>query len=274
MKKVFIRLRLSNLMRTINILASSLLALILTSGTAYATPSTTFWTPMTLDIQPYGVFHLGMDNYFSTKASSTGSLATDFTSPTLGVLPFKRLQMEVGVDYFANTPHPWLFNAKLGSPENTWFKGQPALEVGIFDCGRKTHLNRADLDILYGVVGKSVGPIGRFSIGPYIGNHAALVSSSGKSENAGLMVAFDHGLVPIKDKSGAVDYDKLVFAIDYASGKNAIGGGGAGFYYYFNKDVSLLVGPTFFNDAGINGRWKVSVQLDINLPKLFGKSGR
>jgi hypothetical protein len=47
---------------------------------------------MTLDIQPCRVVHLGMDNYFSTKASPTGSLATDFTSPTLGVLPFNRLQ--------------------------------------------------------------------------------------------------------------------------------------------------------------------------------------
>lgn len=274
MKKAYIRLQSRNLMGTFHILAFSLLVLILAPGAAYGTPSTTFWTPMTLDIQPYRVVHLGMDNYFSTKASPTGSLATDFTSPTLGVLPFNRLQMEVGADYFANTPHPWLFNAKMGAPENTWFKGQPALEVGIFDMGRKTHANRADLDILYGVVGKSIGPIGRFSIGPYIGNHAALVSSSGKPENAGFMVAFDHGLIPIKDKSGAVDYNKLVFAIDYASGKNAIGGGGCGFYYYFTKNISLLVGPTFFNDAGINGRWKVSVQLDINLPRLFGKPGR
>jgi hypothetical protein len=92
MRKAYIQPQLSNLMRTSIILASSLFALILAPDAAYGTPSTTSWTPMTLDIQPCRVVHLGMDNYFSTKASPTGSLATDFTSPTLGVLPFNRLQ--------------------------------------------------------------------------------------------------------------------------------------------------------------------------------------
>jgi len=58
--------------------------------------------------------------------------------------------------------------------------------------------------------------------------------------------------------------DKIVFAADYASGDNAIGGGGAGLYYYFSKNVDLLVGPVWFNDSGINGKTKWTVQLDIN----------
>ncbi len=85
------------------------------------------------------------------------------------------------------------------------------------------------------------------------------------------MVAYDRGFHPVKGKSGAVDYNKLVFAADYASGKNILGCGGGGLYYYFTKDIDLLVGPTFFNDQGINGKWKLSVQLDVNLPKLFGR---
>jgi hypothetical protein len=38
-----------------------------------------------------------------------------------------------------------------------------------------------------------------------------------------------------------------------------------GLYYYFTKNIDLLTGPVWFNDEGINGKWKWTVQLDINL---------
>lgn len=255
-------------------LATSIVVLLMTAGSLHATNSTTFWTPMTPDIQPYGYIHLGIDNYFRVKSTPTnGAFPTDLTAPTIGVLPFTRVQMEVGMDYFATTAHPWLGNFKIGTPENAFFKGQPALQVGTYLLGRKTTDNRADYDITFAVIGKTLGPIGRLSAGPYIGNHATLVSSSGKAENTGYMVAFDHGFAPVKDSKGAVDYSRFVFAADYASGKNAFGGGGFGIYCYFTKDFSLLVGPTFFNDRGLNGGWKLSTQLDINLPRLLGRHG-
>jgi hypothetical protein len=229
---------------------------------------------MTLDIQPYGVFHLGIDNYFRvSKSSADGAFPTDITSPTIGVLPFNKIQMEVGVDYFANTPHPWLYNFKIGTPEDAFFKGQPALQVGTFLLGRKTKTDRSDYDVVYGVVGKTLGPIGRVSVGPYVGNHATLLSSRGKADNVGYMVAYDRGFVPVRNSKGAVDYNRFIFAADYASGKNFIGGGGGGIYFFFTKNISLLVGPTFFNDQGVNGKWKPSTQLDINLPKIFGRRG-
>jgi hypothetical protein len=248
--------------------------LVLFTGVAHATPSSTFWTPMTLDIQPYGVLHLGVDNYFTVLGKNGGSVRSfsPDIGPEIGVLPFEKVQMEVGLDYMGGADYPWFFNAKIGSPEDVWFKGSPALQIGIFNVGTKTSgPSRTDYDVLYGVIGKTIGPVGRFSIGPYIGNHSALVSSDGAHKNTGFMVAFDHGFVPVKDKDGNVDYNKLVFAADYASGKNAIGGGGFGLYYFFTKDISLLTGPVWFNDQGINGKWKWTVQLDINLPKLFGK---
>ncbi len=88
------------------------------------------------------------------------------------------------------------------------------------------------------------------------------------------MVAFDHGFLPVKDKDGNDEYNKLVLAADYASGNNVIGGGGVGVYYYFTKDISLLTGPVWFNEQDINGKWKWTIQLDINvdvLSKLFSK---
>ncbi len=248
---------------------------IFTAGIVHATPSTTYWTPMTLDIQPYGVLHLGVDNYFTVLGKHGGSVrsfATD-VGPEIGVLPFEKIQMEVGLDYMGGVDYPWLFNAKIGSPEDSFFKGQPALEIGIFNVGTKTSgSSRTDLDVVHFLIGKTLpGDLGRVTAGPYIGNHSAMLSSKGEPKNSGFMIAYDHGFIPVKDRDGNVEYNKLVLAADYASGKNAIGGGGVGVYYYFTKDISLLTGPVWFNDQGINGKWKWTVQLDINLPKLFGK---
>ena len=255
--------------------AMMLVAFVLTAGIAHATPSSTFWTPMTLDIQPYGVLHIGVDNYFTVEGKHGGSVRSfsPDVGPEIGVLPFEKIQMEVGFDYMGGQDYPWLFNAKIGSPEDVWFKGSPALQVGIFNVGTKTTgPSRTDLDIVHILIGKTLpGDLGRLTVGPYIGNHSAMLSSKGEPKNSGFMIAYDHGFIPVKDKDGNVDYNKLVFAADYASGKNALGGGGFGLYYYFTKDISLLTGPVWFNDKGINGKWKWSVQLDINTPKLFGK---
>jgi len=37
---------------------------LLVEGTVFATPSTTYWTPATSDVQPFNVWHIGVDNYF------------------------------------------------------------------------------------------------------------------------------------------------------------------------------------------------------------------
>ncbi|MGA2400342.1 MAG: hypothetical protein ABSG91_01385 [Syntrophobacteraceae bacterium] len=163
-----------------------LLVLILFSGVAHATPSTTFWTPMTLDIQSYMVPHLGVDNYFTRHSY----FPTDF-GLTIGVLPWEKLQMEIGIDAFTPTAkadfaienkHPYSFNAKIGTPEDALCKGSPALQIGIFDLGTRTSVMATDFtnaDILYGVIGKSTPAFGRFSAGPYFGLPQAMRSSTG-----------------------------------------------------------------------------------------------
>jgi hypothetical protein len=79
------------------------------------------------------------------------------------------------------------------------------------------------------------------------------------------MVAYDRGFMPTKDAANN-EYNKIVFAADYASGKNAVGAGGGGLYYYFTKDISILTGPVWFNEKAINGTWKWTTQIDINFP--------
>lgn len=254
-------------MKTFRILTICIIALILMAGVAHATPSTTYWTPMTVDIQPYGVLHIGVDNYFTVfrkAADGGGSFPTDF-GLTMGVLPFEKVQMEIGFDLLESSNYPLYFNAKIGAPEDVLFKGSPTLQLGIFNVGTKN--NVTNQNVVFVVIGKTIPGIGRISAGPYIGNKKVLIDKNGDKENTGVMIAFDRGFMQVKDKEGN-EYNKLVFAADYASGKNAIGGGGAGLYYYFTKNISLLTGPVWFNEEAINGKWKWTIQLDINLPLL------
>jgi hypothetical protein len=249
------------------ILAAASAIVALASSMALATPSTTYWTPMTPDIQGFKVLHLGIDNYFSVyrpDPAVVNTLNTD-VGLTIGVLPFEKLQMEVGIDAIYPTDYPYSFNAKIGAPEDALFKGAPALQVGVFNVGTKSKVTNQD--ILYGVIGKTIPMLGRLSVGPYIGNASVLKNINGNAENAGFMVALDHGFFSTKDSAGN-EYNKVVLAGDYASGKNAFGGGGVGVYYYFTKDISLLTGPVWFNEKAFNGSWKWTTQLDINLPSF------
>jgi hypothetical protein len=234
----------------------------LPAGRARATPSSTYWTPMTPDIQSYGVLHIGVDNYFTVLRDASdggGAFPTD-TGLTLGILPFEKVGLEVGVDLLEASDDPLYFNAKAGVPEGALFGGSPTLQLGLFNFGTKSKVTNQN--IAYVVVGKSLPGVGRLSAGPYIGNQDLLVNRNGKKENTGFMLAFDRGFGPANDAGG--DYNRFVFAADFASGKNVIGAGGAGIYYYFTKDISLLTGPVWFNEENINGKWKWTVQLDIN----------
>jgi hypothetical protein len=255
-------------MKRVKILAAAAAMVAVASGSVMATPSGTFWTPMTLDIQSYKVVHLGVDNYFTVdkKASSgeQGSFPTDL-GLTVGILPFEKIQTEVGIDANYPTDYPYSFNAKVGAPEEALFKYSPALQAGIYGVGTKDKVTNAN--IVYGVIGKSIPEVGRLSVGPYFGNKDILKKATGEKENTGFMVAFDRAFLPVKDAAGN-EYSKVVVAADYASGKNSIGGYGFGVNYYFTKDISILTGPVFFNEKAINGTWKLSTQLDINLPSF------
>src|SRR5437870_9212052 len=95
--------------RRIRAVAIALLACVFmgTEGEVFATPSTTYWTPATSDVQPFNVWHIGVDNYFRLYQTQQdidkgqgAALPTD-VGLTVGVLPFEKLNMEVGIDYLA-----------------------------------------------------------------------------------------------------------------------------------------------------------------------------
>jgi hypothetical protein len=228
-------------------------------GLSFATPSTEFWTSGTTDIQPFGVAHIGIDNYFTTfrkAADGAGSFPTD-AGLTIGILPFNKVQMEVGIDLMEPLDYPIMGNVKLGIPENGFFKGQPGVAAGIFNAGTKKDMT--DYNIGYAAIGKTVPLLGRLFIGGYRGKRSTLAGET----NRGITVAWDRSFLPAKS-AGSSGYNRMLLCADWASGKNYYGGGGVGLAWYFNEDISILTGPVFFNDEALNGRWKWTTQLDIN----------
>lgn len=242
---------------------------------AQATPTTTYWTPASSDIQPYGVYHLGVDNYFTVgRKAQKGDLPTD-VGITVGILPYEKLQMEVGIDLLEPSTDPLYFNAKIGSPEGALFEGSPAWNLGIFNVGTDKKAatedsdGRTDYNIIHLMFGKTIPMgLGRIHAGVYSGNGKTLVDKNGDKENTGYMVGWDKGFSPAKAADGS-EYMSWVLAADYASGKNAIGGGGFGVYRYFTKNISFLTGPVWFNEPSVVGvnessKWVWTTQFDVN----------
>lgn len=247
-----------------NILSAMFLIGMLSAATVHATPSTTYWTTAVIDVQPYKVWHLGIDNYFTIDSKGANKAINDLPTDvglTVGVLPFEKLNLEVGVDYLEGTNYPLYINFKFGTPEGSLFSNSPGIALGMWNIGTKSDVT--NYNIIHGMVGKSIPQIGRIHLGAYSGNKDLLKSSGDdkipgnsddKEEASGFMVGYDRWIVK----------DKFMFAADYASGDNAVGGGGFGLYWFFTPNASMLMGPVWYNDKGINGEWKWTTQLDIN----------
>src|SRR5438874_8255004 len=147
---------------------------LLPAGTASATPSTTYWTPATSDVQPFNVWHIGVDNYFRLAQSEeerlNGQAGAFFTDVglTVGALPYEKLNLEVGIDLLlpGRLAHPslrslgseYLFNAKFGIPEGALASWSPALNIGIFNVGTKNEIT--NMDIVDFIIGKTLRPFG------------------------------------------------------------------------------------------------------------------
>jgi len=243
-------------MKTLRILAISIMALVLFSGIANATPSTQIWIPST-DIQPYKILHYGSDSYIKTTGIETGANPgiTTNIGLTVGVLPFEKIQMEAGIDYRDTDgvhESPLLFNAKLGVPEGVLFKGAPALAVGGYDFG--TEKNVSDSNIYYGLVAKTFDKIGRLSAGYYAGNDKVLLDTNGDKDNTGVLLSWDRTISEVSDKLWA--------AIDYQGGKNSYGALSFGVAWKFAPNVGVIVGYDIYNES--NYKPTATLQLDID----------
>lgn len=222
-----------------------------THKSAYAL-SGEYWTPCISDVQPFDVWHLYYTNYSTVENNSRGQSFPTDVGLSVGILPFKKVNMEIGFDVLEPSDNPLFLNAKIGTPEGVLFKGSPALNLGIFDVGATGATNYNIFDF---IVGKTLPHnFGRIHVGYYMGNSSLLISSTNEKQNTGYMIAYDNYLYA----------GKLQLVADYASGKNIIGGGGFGLTWYFTPDITLTTGPVWFNDKGLNGNMKWTISLGIN----------
>ena len=250
-----------------------------TAGAALATPSTQIWIPST-DIQPFGTVHLNIDNYFRASGVPKATSATRDANvmdigPTVGVLPFEKIQAEVGFDYLviANDPndnHPFSFNAKVATPEDAFFKFQPAVAVGIYNLGPNPGVNAPAItsgqNIVYALAARTLpamGPVpslGRISAGYYHGAKTSLVDANNfsKGANDGILLSWDRTMTEISDK--------LWLGVDYMSGNNVDGAVSFGVAWNFAKNVSVIFGYNVYKEKSLAGNNTFTTQLDINIP--------
>jgi hypothetical protein len=248
-------------MRNATLIASLVLSL---SGPALATPSTNFWAPSTAGLQAFGVLHVTYDSYFGESAYPID------IGLTIGVLPFEQLQLEVGFDLFYPTLSgddslelPVQLNAKIGTPEDTFFAGQPGWSIGIYGVGFEEDVT--DYDILYGMLGKTLPYVGTLSAGGYYGlNPDLLIDGGGETHRAGFLAGWF---------SPAIDVpliDRIHLTADVQTGASALGAAGGGICVYFTPAIALLTGPVFFFENRVQpGQasflWSVQVDIDVDL---------
>ncbi len=221
-----------------------------------ATPSTQIWIPST-DIQAYKKLHIGWDAYVGTAGGGTEGVTSN-GGLTIGVLPFSKLNMEVGIDYRdgnGNHKDPIYFNAKLGLPEDAFFKYMPAIAIGGYDFG--TRKDYTTYNIVYGLISRNIWKLGKFSVGGFKGgvgiDDPKLLF--GKND-AGVMVSWDRVMSEISDK--------LWLCVDFQSGKSSYGALNIGAAWNFAPNVGMILGYDIYNN---NKAFKptVTYQIDINV---------
>ena len=221
-----------------------------------ATPSTIIWIP-SVDIQPYKKVHFGLDTYVKTaKQDSISEPTVTNMGFTVGILPFKNVQMELGCDLRdvgGDHTYPLLFNGKIGMPEGSLFKEAPAFVLGGYDFGTKG--NVTDFNITYLLIAKTLPFIGRLSLGYYKGNEALLVNRFGNKEEKGLLLAWDRVITEISNR--------LWLAIDYQEGKSLYGALSFGAAWKVYPEFSILFGYMIFNEPFYQPTFTVQFDVDF-----------
>jgi hypothetical protein len=247
------------------LIAIAIIAGVFSSKISFSTPSTQIWIPST-DFQSWRTMHLGLDNYIRTSkingVRGSGIFDLGFTT---GLLPFKKFQGEIGVDYLLigdnnYDDYPIYLNAKLGLPESALFKNAPAIAIGAYNFGLKKNLT--NYNIIYGEIAKTIPVIGRISVGYYTGNGKVLVDETMKKANNGILLSWDRTMTEISDK--------LWLAVDYQGGRNYLSSLNLGASWSFSKNVSVIFAYDIYNNKNAyyntnnQNANTFSAQVDIN----------
>jgi hypothetical protein len=231
------------------------------AASAHATASTHIWAPST-DVQAFKKLHLTADFYIPTEKNSDGSRANTITNAglTIGILPFKKFNAEVGFDhktgYGPLDDFPMYFNAKVGIPEDAFGKFFPAFAVGMYDIGTKE--DRTDYNVFYVKFAKTMKSgetnLGRLSAGYFRGNKKLLVHG-GKSDNDGVLLAWERVMSEISDK--------LWLCVEYQGSRSSYGAMNYGFSWKFADNVSAIFGYDIYNNVDLANTFTVQVDIDF-----------
>lgn len=243
------------------VLALSFTFLLISFNFVFATPSTHIWSPST-DVQAYKKWHLTSDFYVPTENDSNDARPSTVTNLglTVGVLPFKKFNAELGFDHKSGTGvdnYPLYFNAKAGIPEDAFGKFFPALAAGIYDVG--TEKDKTDFNVAYFKAAKTLSlgnlSLGRFSLGYFNGNSRLLRGVDGSKDNKGILACWERVVPEISDK--------LWVAVDYQGSKSAYGSLNLGFSWKFSDNVSAIFGYDIYNNRNLANTYTVQVDIDF-----------
>ncbi|HEY3448167.1 MAG TPA: hypothetical protein VGK67_17550 [Myxococcales bacterium] len=243
---------------------AALAATVFAAPRAGATPSTQIWIPSP-DIQKFETLHLNYDVY-----ARPGRIPTLMLGPTVGILPFDKIQAETGFDLIFQgnqdlDSNPLYFHGKLAVPEDAFFHWQPALAVGIYNVGiKRSDTVNTMQNVGYALLGRTLPILGRLSAGYYLGNAAVLRTNivpgdptQTQPDNHGLLLSWDRTLTELSDR--------LWVGVDYQQGQNFLGAINAGVSWAFTKDISVIVGYDHYWNQTMAGKDTFTVQLDVNL---------
>lgn len=229
---------------------------------AYATASTHIWAPST-DVQAFNVWHITADMYAAVRDDAAGNRIPTITNVglTVGFLPLKRVNMELGFDHKSGLgaldSYPMYANVKMGVPENALGNGSPAMAAGVFDVGTKS--DATDYNVVYGEIARtfSVGgaSLGRFSAGYFTGNEKLLLDGKGEKDNSGLLAAWERTVTEVSDK--------LWLCVEYMGTESVYGSINIGASWKFADNVSVLGGYEIFNNDDFVDTATLQVDIDI-----------
>ncbi len=238
------------------------LLLVCLAGQAAATATTHIWAPST-DVQPYRLVHITSDMYLPIERDASGARIPTVTNLglTVGVLPYKKINMELGFDHKSGLGdmdnHPLYGNFKVGVPEGALGKASPALAIGVFDIGTKAELT--DFNVIYFKVAKTVNAgrtsLGRLSIGYFIGNDRLLLDGHGVKDNTGVLAAWERTMTEWSDK--------LWLCAEYMGSESAYGTLNVGLAWKFAPNVAVIGAVDFFNNSDLAGTGTIQVDIDI-----------
>jgi hypothetical protein len=244
-------------------IAGLVLAGCLTYGTnAHATASTHIWAPST-DVQGFNVWHVTADMYLAVENDAAGNRIPSVTNIglTVGVLPLKRINMELGFDHKSGLgaldAYPMYGNAKIGLPENAFGDVSPALAVGVYDVG--TESGRTDFDVVYATIAKTFSAggvsLGRLSVGYFAGNDKLLFDSKGAKDGSGLLAAWEKTISELSDR--------LWVCVEYMGTESLYGSLNFGASWKVADNVSVLGGYDIFNNDDFVNTATLQVDIDI-----------